>query len=143
MISLLDVNVLIALLDTDHQFAPRAMDWFRRHENGGWATCPLTLNGCARILGNPSYQDGPGSVSGALAMLQRACRQVSHQFWPDDLSPLDEDRIRHDELITPRQLTDTYLLALAVRRGGRLVTFDRSIRLRTVVGAETRHLVVL
>jgi hypothetical protein len=43
----------------------------------------------------------------------------------------------------PRQLTDLYLLALAVRRDGRFVTFDASVPLSPVSGAAERHLVVL
>ena len=44
---------------------------------------------------------------------------------------------------TPRQLTDLYLLALAVHRGGRLVTFDQRIAISAVPMAGAQHLVVL
>jgi predicted nucleic acid-binding protein len=42
-----------------------------------------------------------------------------------------------------RQVTDAYLLALAVRHEGRFVTFDRRIALGVVPGARAEHLVVL
>jgi predicted nucleic acid-binding protein len=46
-------------------------------------------------------------------------------------------------MLGSRQLTDVYLLALAVRRGGRLVTLDRAVPLEAVVGARAEHLVSL
>lgn len=42
-----------------------------------------------------------------------------------------------------RQLTDAYLLGLAVKHGGRLATFDRAIPVRAVVGAGAGSLVVI
>jgi hypothetical protein len=42
-----------------------------------------------------------------------------------------------------RQLTDLYLLALAVQRQGRLVSFDQRVPLSAVVGAGPEHLVLL
>lgn len=42
-----------------------------------------------------------------------------------------------------RQLTDVYLLGLAFANRGRLVTFDRSVPLKAVAGAEPRHLEII
>jgi predicted nucleic acid-binding protein len=42
-----------------------------------------------------------------------------------------------------RQVTDVYLLALAVQQGGRLVTLDRAAPLKAVRGARTTHLAVI
>jgi Predicted nucleic acid-binding protein, contains PIN domain len=55
MRSLLDVNLLIALLDPDHVFHERAHAWLSSHAAPGVATCPLTENGLVRILSHPSY----------------------------------------------------------------------------------------
>ncbi len=46
-------------------------------------------------------------------------------------------------ILGPNQIADVYLLALAVKNGGRLVTFDRGLPLRAVRGAQAQHLVVL
>jgi hypothetical protein len=43
----------------------------------------------------------------------------------------------------PAQLTDIYLLGLAKRMRGRLVTFDRTIPLSAVAGATRDTLVVI
>ena len=59
------------------------------------------------------------------------------------MSLLDEKAIDTRRIHGPKQLTDVYLLALAVSKGGRLVTFDRSISLDAVAGARKTHLVVI
>jgi predicted nucleic acid-binding protein len=70
-------------------------------------------------------------------------REVDHEFWPDDISLLDAARFERPKILGPKQLTDIYLLALAVKNGGRLVTFDESISDAAVRGAKPRHLVVI
>lgn len=142
MRALLDVNVLIALLDSEHGFHGRATRWFFDHAEHGWASCPLTQNGCLRVMTQPGYpKASPLSVMENL--LGEFTRHPSHEFWPDDISLLDATRVDLGFSHGPSQLTDLYLLALAVHRGGRLVTFDRRIPLRAAVGAEAKHLLVI
>ncbi len=65
MRALLDVNVLIALLDQDHIFHEVAMGWLETEIRHGWASCPITQNGCIRIMSNPGYPEAipwPGSL---------------------------------------------------------------------------------
>lgn len=57
--ALLDVNLLVALFDPDHVHHEVAHDWFSDHRADGWATCPVTENGCIRVLGNPKYVATP------------------------------------------------------------------------------------
>ena len=142
MRSLLDVNVLIALLDSGHTEHVRALEWFVDHAKQGWASCPLTQNGCVRILSQPAYAN-------ALPFREVECRlrdfagNASHSFWPDDISILDPERFDLSQSLGPRQLTDVYLLALAVRNNGRLVTFDQKISLKAVPDATPDHLLIL
>ena len=68
---------------------------------------------------------------------------AAHEFWPDEVSLLDERAIDMTRIHGARQTTDAYLLALAVRRGGRLVTFDAAISLAVAKGASAQHIVVL
>jgi toxin-antitoxin system PIN domain toxin len=140
--ALLDVNVLIALLDTDHLHHDTARNWLARNIDSGWASCPLTQNGCIRILSQPAY---PGSWSPAAVAERLAEATVTpwHAFWPDSISLLDERMLDWNTVLTSRQVTDVYLLALAVRRRGRFVTFDRSVMVQSVTGAKSDHLVVL
>jgi len=142
MRALLDVNVLIALLDADHTAHRDARAWFAEHASEGWASCPITQNGCVRIMSHPGYPNAH-SVTEVAVRLRAATAHSSHDFWPDSLSLLDEDLFDATRIHGPRQLTDAYLLALAVENGGRLVTFDSAIPLAAVMGAKPRHLVTL
>lgn len=140
--ALLDVNVLIALHDAQHVHHETAADWLLAHAGHGWATCPLTQNGCLRIMSQPAYPN-PVPLAQAITLLGTSCRHPSHRFWPDDVSLLDAKRVQHAHMHGHRQLTDLYLLALAVRHGGRFVTFDAQIPRSAVQGATAAHLVSL
>lgn len=142
MRALLDVNVLIALLDAGHVHHALASEWLRQEIGNGWASCPITQNGCLRIMSQPSY---PGSlpVGQVAARLQEATLDASHEFWPADLNLLADQVIYWPSILGHRQLTDAYLLALARRHNGRFVTFDRRISIACVVGAKPEHLAVI
>ena len=136
--ALLDVNVLIALHDEQHVHHELASAWFVDNAAQGWASCPMTQNGCIRILSQPGYTN-PVPTAHAFALLKRSCAGAAHQFWPDDVSVLDETRFLHAHVHGHRQLTDLYLLALAVKNSGRFVTFDAKVALSTVHGAKRRE----
>ena len=142
MRALLDVNVLIALLDSDHASHDSAIHWFAKHAREGWASCPITQNGCIRIMSNPAYPN-PLPVQAVIQHLADACRQDIHEFWPDDVSLLDSGVVDTTRIHGPRQLTDIYLFALAVQHEGRLVTFDTGIPLAAVRKATTQNLLIL
>ena len=141
-VGLLDVNVLIALHDEQHIHHPQAANWFIANAGRGWATCPLTQNGCVRILSQSGYPS-PVPLPAALALLKHSCDHPSHCFWSDDISLLDSKRLNHQHMHGFRQLTDLCLLALAVKHGGRFVSFDAKVPLSAVHGAKPEHLVVL
>jgi toxin-antitoxin system PIN domain toxin len=139
---LFDLNILVALLDDQHVDNARAHRWFAANRAHGWASCPLTQNGFVRILSQPSYAF-PIPIGEAIDHLLEATKSDDHVFWADDISLLDEELIDHSRVLGPKQLTDIYLLALAVKHGGRLVTFDRAIPTAAVRGAKADHVVVL
>jgi toxin-antitoxin system PIN domain toxin len=142
MRALLDVNVLIALLDADHALHASATNWFASRARAGWASCPITQNGCMRIMSHPGYPNTL-PVRPIVERLREACASAFHEFWPDDVSLLDPRIADAARIHGPRQLTDVYLLALAVRRGGQFVTFDESVARDAAKGAERKHLLVL
>jgi toxin-antitoxin system PIN domain toxin len=134
------VNVLIALHDVQHVHHASAAAWFGRNADLGWASCPLTQNGALRIMCQPAYPQAV-PVAELMARLRRSFSHPLHAFWADDISLADPARFRADQIHGHRQLTDIYLLALAVRHGGRLVTFDTRIALSAIHGAQAGHLV--
>lgn len=134
MIHLLDVSLLIALIDPRHVDHGRAHDWFGGHSADGWATCPLTQNGVIRIVGHSSYPNSPGAPSVVASTLAAVLDWPGHQFWPDDVSLLTDPLVDRSRLLRSKQITDTYLLALAVKHGGRLATLDRRLATDAVSG---------
>ena len=142
MIALLDINVLIALFDAAHVHHHAAHRWMTRNRSLGWATCPITQNGCIRVMSQPNY---PGylPVAEIVRRLSKAIAVREHTFWPDSISLCDPKRFAADRILTTKTLTDIYLLGLAEEKGGRLVTFDRTIPLIAVSKAKARHLTVL
>lgn len=140
--ALLDVNMLIALLDEDHPHHAVAMNWLRANSRLGWATCPITQGGCLRILSQPRYPN-PFGIVGAIEQLLRLTSTSEHEFIPDDVNLLDAGVVDFSRLSGHRQLTDVYLLALAVRHDLRFVTLDRGVQLAVVGGASESHLAVI
>lgn len=142
-IALLDVNVLVALFDPDHVHHDLAHDWFAAEGARGWATCPLTENGFLRVISNPAYGlDGfrPDAARKSLAVFLDS---EHHAFWPDGVSLADTTLFDLSLVAGHRQLTDIYLLGLAVRLNGRLATFDRAIPYKAVTGATPEMLQVI
>ena len=142
MRALLDVNVLIALLDLNHVHHAKAMNWFQNNLNLGWATCPITENGCIRILSQPKYSNHL-SIGEAVRRLRTLVASPFYEFIPDDISLHDSTVVNVRPLSGHRQLTDVYLLALAVNHNMRLATFDGGVPLAPVVGASQSNLVVI
>jgi uncharacterized protein len=138
--SLLDVNALIALVDADHVSHEPMQKWFLRNYRSGWATCPLTENGMVRVLSQPTYPSGqrtPAEVIQVLKKLKEAFSR-SYHFWADDISLVDDSNFNGTLIAGSRQVTDVYLLGLAARHEGALVSFDRSLSWHAVRGGSER-----
>ena len=142
MLGLLDINVLIALLDENHTHHGTASDWLAGNIQHGWASCPLTQNGCVRIMSQQRYPNA-FSVNDVMVRLQSAVSTRHHEFFADDISLLDDSAVDRERLLSPRQLTDVYLLALAVEHGARLVTLDKSIPIAAARQAVAESLMVI
>jgi len=142
MRALLDVNVLIALLDSAHIHHGQARSWLGANIASGWASCPLTQNGCIRIMSQPGYPNArtPAEIA---ERLRAAVQTGAHEFWPDSESLLDAALFDWQHLFNPRQLTDAYLLALAVQHQGKFVTFDHAVPLRAVTKASASNLLLI
>ena len=143
MRALLDVNVWVALFDDAHQFSARA-NAFIEARGTKIATCPLVENGVIRVLSLPSYgRRGGLPIQRVRDKLRQACAALDHEFWPDDISLRDDKLVDFNRVQGHNQITDLYLLALAVHRGGCLASFDQAIALSSVHGASARHLRLL
>lgn len=117
MTSLLDGNVLIALVIEDHVHHGVARAWFGSSRR--FATCPITQGTLLRLL----VREG-ASASDALAVLKNLTTRPDHEFWPDSLGFESVDVAR---VVGHRQVTDAYLAQLARSRSGELATLDGGI----------------
>jgi uncharacterized protein len=129
---LLDVNLLLALSDPMHVHHETAHRWLAESGQKDWATCPVTENGFVRIASHPNYPNRPGDVAAVLAILRQLCDAPGHRFWTEDISILQF--FEPDSIITHAQVTDAYLLGLAVHKSGKLASLDQRIPVDAVRG---------
>ena len=137
MIRLFDISVLIAITDPVHPFHPAIHKWLQAHVGTPWATCPLTENGFVRILSQPTMKRVRSTPGEAIQLLREMKKTPAwpHVFWPDDYSITEAASVEGDRIAGPRLLTDVYLAALALRKGGKFLTFDGKIAWQCVPGA--------
>ncbi|MDP2955841.1 MAG: VapC toxin family PIN domain ribonuclease [Longimicrobiales bacterium] len=128
MTALLDVNVLVALAWPNHIHHARAHAWFAWARERGWATTPVTQSGFVLVSSNTAAVPDSRTPREAMALLRRIVELPGHVFWPDDAAVADEENETFARVVGYRQVTDAHLLSLAIRRGGRLATFDAGIR---------------
>lgn len=124
---LLDINVLIARVDPNHEFHAAARTWMKRHAGAPLATCPLTENGFLRIYGHPKYPGGPGSPEKARQDLLVIRALPTHHFVADSLSLADTAQFPTLRNLAPKYLADLYLLALASANELKFATFDHGV----------------
>ena len=124
---LLDANVLIALAWPEHVFHETVGRWFVRHSADGWATCPFTQAAFVRVLSNPAFSVDALTPENALRVLESNLGLPGHHFWADSISVPDALRSIEGRLRGHQQITDAYLLGLAIHHRGRLATLDKGI----------------
>jgi toxin-antitoxin system PIN domain toxin len=135
---LLDTNVLIALLWPSHTQHDRAVRWFTGRRARKWATCPLTESAFVRIVSNPAFSRDAVTPREAIGLLAANTRAADHVFWPIDVPLSDAASVAGARLVGHQQITDAYLLALAIRRGGMLATLDQGVTDLTLLRSAER-----
>lgn len=124
---LLDVNVLIALSWPEHTHHEPTRRWFAKNSAKGWATCPLVQAGFVRIVSNPAFSSRSVSVQQASEGLAVSLRDKAHHFWSDSISLPDAIRFLKEPVTGHQQVTDAYLIGLAIHNRGKLATLDRKV----------------
>lgn len=141
--SLLDVNVLVALAWPNHVHHEAAAAWFQKARKAGWATCPTTQAGFVRASSNARAIPGAVSPRDAFGVLERITALPEHRFYADDIDLSTSSLVFRERIVGFRQVTDAHLLAVAVRNGGRLATFDRALLDLVPSGTDPDDAVVL
>jgi hypothetical protein len=118
--------VLIDLTDENHVLHAKAMHWLYGPSHRDWGVCALTAAGLLRLLTNPRV--GSLSVEQASAVLAALIVHPGYRFWPivDDWATLAAPFMQR--VFGHQQITDAYLLGLAIKEGGVLVTMDKAIQ---------------
>ncbi|MFO7782676.1 MAG: VapC toxin family PIN domain ribonuclease [Spirochaetia bacterium] len=128
------MNVLIARTDPWHEAYATVSEWLDRVSSERLLFCPLVENGFLRIYGHPAYPGGPGSPERAAVDLRDMLELPNAQFISEDISIRDHDIFCSMANLTPRQLTDVYLLGLSVSKGARFATLDGRVPVDAVRG---------
>lgn len=126
-VALLDVNVLVALLLPTHNDHQKTQNWFKHHSTRGWATCPLTQSSFVRIVSNPMISRSAITVEESTKLLAKNLVHPSHVFWPADARYMELIESFVGRIVGHQQVTDSYLLGMAIHNRGTLVTMDRGI----------------
>lgn len=137
-----DVNVLVALLSSRHDHHTRAATWFETVGHTSWLTCPITQNGAVHVMSGSRFSKASVTAGSMIDSVRSLIQVGRHQFIPDDLSLAESPLIEPSHLLGARQVTDTYLLALAVHNDAFLATLDQRIVAQTVRHG-ARHLLLL
>jgi uncharacterized protein len=137
---LLDVNALVALVDEDHIHHAAALKWFNGIGTHEWGVCPLSEAGFLRVVTRPDA--GGRSMEEATTVLARLAKLPGYRYWPLTVGWTEIAAPLVARIFGHQQITDAWLLGLAVRERGALVTFDRAMR--HLAGDDfARHLIVL
>ena len=127
MVSLLDVNVLVALAWPNHVHHEAAHRWCRQEAAAGWATCPVTQSGFVRVSSNRRVLPDARSPREAIELLRAMIALPRHVFWTDEIAIASSPLIAASRLVAHHQITDAHLLGVALGHGGRLATFERAV----------------
>jgi uncharacterized protein len=140
--NLLDVNVLVALTSVEHAQYATAQRWFDSLGDECWGICPLTEAGYIRVITSPASGPIVKAFSEAGAILKDLARQPNYYYWPLTGSWTSLSAPFAARISGHQQVTDAYLLGLAIEDSAVLVTFDKAIRY--LAGAEfVQNLLVL
>ena len=124
---LLDASVLVAMAWPRHTAHAQVWHWVREHDRLQWATCPFTEAAFVRIISNPAFSSDALTVQDAISLLNRSLLSPSHHFWADTVSFQDAVHKFQERLVGHQQVSDSYLLGLALHKKGRLATLDRGL----------------
>jgi len=116
--ALLDANVLIALVVSEHVHHDAAAEWLSASD-AGFATCPITQGSLVRFLVRTGQT--AAAARDVISAVESANR---HEFWPDSVSFTD---VEVGGVVGHRQVTDAYLAQLARSRKGQLATLDSGL----------------
>ena len=122
---LLDVNLLVALMTQAHVHHGLVKEWFYASSGLQWALCAFTEAGFLRNATAP--RSGQITMSEATTILKQLAQHPGYRYLPITADWQTLCRPFFKRLYGTKQVTDAYLLGLAVREKLVLVTIDKGI----------------
>jgi uncharacterized protein len=135
--NILDLNVLIALTESQHVHHRTAHEWLNASGKDDWGLCPLTEAGFIRVITNPSFRPVPRTLDQAIGAVKMMKAYPGYSFWEIDESWVTLTAPFAARIVGHQQVTDAHLLGLAIKNNGVLVTFDAAIQ--NLAGFEFRQ----
>lgn len=139
---LLDVNALIALTDSTHVHYRSVQKWFDSIGTARWGICPISEAGLVRFATNPNSPAGQRSFEEVAQVLAELAKQPGFFYWPVSENWAGLTAPFASRLFGHQQVTDAFLLGVAIKEDVVLVSFDKGIA--AMAGPEYRkHLLLL
>ena len=138
-----DVNVLVALFDPAHLRHHAGHKWFSKRGKTPWATCPITVNGCFRVLCRLAALSSPTPSSDLAQQLRELLALPGRVSFSTQPELTDEARFDLTKISGHNQCTDALLVAIAVQHQAKMLTFDRNIPWRAVRSASLEDIRLL
>jgi predicted nucleic acid-binding protein len=123
---LLDVNVLLALTNRRHDLHPIATKWFENRGSSEFILCPLTETSFLRLSSEPKV--GNMELHQSIFLLRELMQLPEFGYLPIADSWLNSTAPYIWRLTGHKQITDAYLLGIAIKEKAVLVTLDRRIQ---------------
>lgn len=139
MVSLLDINVLLAIVWPNHLHHAAARSWFLNSAASGWATCALSESGFVRLSSNPKVFPDAVSPRESIVMLNELKKRGAWSYLADETQFTELPESWSIRLSGYRQVSDIHLLSIVQSHGASLVTFDAKLK-RLVPEAESKRL---
>jgi len=136
---LLDVNILVALFDSTHSHHRIVTRWFNS-PGLKWGVCAFTEAGFLRIAASTTA--GRYTLKEAADIVRSFSNDPNFTYWPIRSSWASLTEPFHGRLYGHQQITDAYLLGLAIEENGILVTLDKAFR-HLAGPVYSNHLLVL
>jgi uncharacterized protein len=152
MTYLLDVNALVALALRNHQHHGVMHAFMTAQQRRGWATCAFTQAGFVRVTSQnhtpaataKSGMNGTFNPRLAASALAQNTANPHHTYLPVDFDYSAVLTACSGGIVGHRQITDAWLLTLAIRNRLQLVSFDSGLRGLLASDAErSQHLMIL
>ena len=119
------MNILVALTDKKHVHHELSTDRFNAQLSHNWGICAFTETSFIRFITRPTV--GSFSVSEASEILKRLAAHPGYKFWTMTETWSTITAPFKDRIFGHQQITDAYLVGMAVRENGVLVTLDKAV----------------